>query len=140
MQRTHVDSGELLGMPVILGVVYLSVARVEDVGNCQIVECIKKDVIRWAEGKQVLLMGDFNGHIQPLDGHQDVNGSLLVQLAEDLSLEVTNLRSDCEGMVTWCARNSQSCIDYAIVSRKLAMHIARVHVDGSGQYRVGSDQ
>ncbi|KAH7969417.1 hypothetical protein HPB52_017828 [Rhipicephalus sanguineus] len=70
---------------------------------------------------------------------RETNGSLLVQLAEDLSLEVTNLRPDCEGMDTWCARSSQSCIDYALVSRKLAMHIARVHVDESGQYSVGSD-
>lgn len=32
-----------------------------------------------------------NGHIQPLDGYQDVNGFLLVQLAEALAFEVTNL-------------------------------------------------
>ncbi|KAL3225115.1 hypothetical protein MRX96_004696 [Rhipicephalus microplus] len=39
-------SCELLGMPVLVGVVYLSVARAEDTGNCRTIECIKKDVIR----------------------------------------------------------------------------------------------
>lgn len=70
-------SGELLGMPVLVGVVYLSVARAEDTENCYTIECIKRYVIRWVIGKQVLLMGDFNGHIQPLYGYQDVNGYLV---------------------------------------------------------------
>ncbi|KAH9367511.1 hypothetical protein HPB48_009065 [Haemaphysalis longicornis] len=74
-------------------------------------------------------MGDFNGHIQAIDGFQDYNGNLMVGLTEKLSLEIANLRGDCEGDFTWRARNSRSCIDYALISSSLAAHIRQVHID-----------
>lgn len=84
-------------------------------------------------------MGDFNGHVQLIDGYQDRNGGLMLQLAERLSLEVANLRPDCIGETTWSARNSRSCIDYALTSPNLTAHMTRVHVDESGQFSLGSD-
>ncbi|KAH7955015.1 hypothetical protein HPB49_023977 [Dermacentor silvarum] len=91
------------------------------------------------EGPEVLVMGDFNGHVQLIDGYQDRNGGLMLQLAERLSLEVANLRPDCIGETTWSARNSRSCIDYALTSPNLTAHMTRVHVDESGQFSLGSD-
>ncbi|KAH9377410.1 hypothetical protein HPB48_016787 [Haemaphysalis longicornis] len=99
-------TGDILVLPVLLGVAYLAVDRDHNMGNC-----IREDVDRWVADKEVLLLGDFNGHIQPLDGLQDPNGDLMLQAAQELSLEVLNLRPDCEGEFMWCARSSRSCIE-----------------------------
>ncbi|KAH7958582.1 hypothetical protein HPB49_003068 [Dermacentor silvarum] len=122
-----------------IGVLWRAVDRGHNVGNMHIMHCIREDVSRWATGKEVLLLGDFNGHIQPLDGFQDRNGELLLQTAQDLSLEGLNLRPDCEGEFTWCARASRSCIDYVLASHKLAQRVQHVHIDESGQFSASSD-
>ncbi|KAH7982429.1 hypothetical protein HPB52_005000 [Rhipicephalus sanguineus] len=44
-----------------------------------------------------LVLGDFNGHISELDGYTDANGSLLMQLAERLQLDIANLDPRREG-------------------------------------------
>ncbi|XP_037557960.1 uncharacterized protein LOC119435064 [Dermacentor silvarum] len=126
-------------MPVIVAVLYLSVDRGQNVENHDIIQCITEDVGRWGSNREVLVMGDFNGHVQLIDGYQDRNGGLMLQLAERLSLEVANLRPDCIGETTWSARNSRSCIDYALTSPNLTAHMTRVHVDESGQFSLGSD-
>ncbi|KAH7945155.1 hypothetical protein HPB49_007185 [Dermacentor silvarum] len=133
-------SGDIVGIPVQLGIAYLAVHRGHNVGNMHIMSCIREDVSRLAPGKEVPLLGDFNGHIQPLDGFQDPNGELLLQTAQDLSLEVLNLRPDCEGEFTWCAKTSRSCIDYVLASHKLAQRVQRVHIDEAGQFSASSDQ
>ncbi|KAM7298924.1 uncharacterized protein ISCGN_019491 [Ixodes scapularis] len=84
-------------------------------------------------------MGDFNGHLSELDGWEDSNGRRLLWLAEELQLEVLNLRSTCEGQFTWCARGSKTCIDYALASHRLGKSIARVLIDEGGEHSLGSD-
>ncbi|KAH8023139.1 hypothetical protein HPB51_011253 [Rhipicephalus microplus] len=68
---------------------------------------------KWEE---VLVLGDFNGHISELNGYTDANGKLLTQLAEQLQLEILNSASCCEGQTTWCAQGSSTFIDYALAS------------------------
>ncbi|KAH7979776.1 hypothetical protein HPB49_010969 [Dermacentor silvarum] len=102
-------------------------------------QCIVEDVTRWATQREVLIMGDFNGHLQALDGFQDANGELLMTLAHTLALDVVNLRPDCAGQYTWCARNSCSCIDYALVTSALSLQLTGVNIDESGQFSLGSD-
>ncbi|KAH7954694.1 hypothetical protein HPB49_020982 [Dermacentor silvarum] len=132
-------SGSILDIPVLVGVVYLAVASGQHDGNDRVIHCIIQDVKRWATEREVLLMGDFNGHIHPSDGYQDHNGKILLRCAEELSLEIVNLRADCKGEFTWCARGSRSTIDYALVSAKLAARITQVHIDEAGQFSLGSD-
>ncbi|KAH6946036.1 hypothetical protein HPB50_011279 [Hyalomma asiaticum] len=74
-----------------------------------------------------------------LDGFQDFNGDLVDLTARDLNLEIANLRDDCEGEFTWCARNSRSCIDYVLISPKLSRHVTSVTIDEDGKFSVGSD-
>ncbi|KAH7980847.1 hypothetical protein HPB49_019628 [Dermacentor silvarum] len=132
-------AGSILGMPVIMAVLYLSVDRGQNVENQDIIQCIAEHVGCWGSNREVLVMGDFNGHVQLIDGYQDRNGGLMLQLAERLSLEVANLRPDCIGETTWSARNSRSCIDYALTSPNLTAHMTRVHVGESGQFSLGSN-
>ncbi|KAH6946067.1 hypothetical protein HPB50_011429 [Hyalomma asiaticum] len=132
-------TGDILDMPVIVAVLYFSVDPGQNAENRLIAQCIAEDIQRWGFNRGVLIMGDFNGHVQSIDGFQDHNGELMLQLADTLSLEVANLRPDCIGETTWSARNSRSCIDYILTSPILAAHLSRVHVDESGRYSLGSD-
>ncbi|KAH7963555.1 hypothetical protein HPB52_021631 [Rhipicephalus sanguineus] len=132
-------TGSILGESALFGVVYLTVTSGPHDGNDKVLQCIVEDVKRWGTDREVLLMGDFNGHIPATDGYLDYNGELLLRCAEQLSLEIVNLRNDCEGCFTWCARSSRSTIDYALVTAKLAARIAQVHIDEDGQFSLGSD-
>ncbi|KAH7946585.1 hypothetical protein HPB52_001620 [Rhipicephalus sanguineus] len=132
-------SGSIVGIPVLVGVVYLTVVRGQHDGNDRVIQCIIEDVKRWTPQYEILLLGDFNGHIQCIDGYQNRNGELMIRCTRELSLEVVSLRADCEGEFTWCARNSRTTIDYALVSSKLGAHIAQMHIDEDGHFSLGSD-
>ncbi|KAH7981577.1 hypothetical protein HPB49_025597 [Dermacentor silvarum] len=102
-------------------------------------QCIKDDIERWGHGKQVMLLGDFNAHTQELDGYTDHNGTLVQSLSDELCLCIVNLRGDCVGAVTWCARGSRTCIDYALVSQGLNSSLRSVHIDEDERYSIGSN-
>lgn len=131
--------GHVHATPVLACVVYLSVAPNQHSENTNIVHCIRQDIERWGQGHEVLILGDFNGHIQELDGYTDHNGRLLLEMTQELSLEIANLRADCEGTYTWCARGLSSCIDYALVSPGLGKSLRNVHIDEEGRHSLGSD-
>lgn len=132
-------TGDILDMPVLVAVLYFSVDPGQKAENRRIAQCIAEDIQQWGFNREVLIIGDFNRHVQSIDGFQDHNGELMLHLADTFSLEVANLRPDCVGETTWSARNSRSCIDYILTSPILAAHLSRVHVDESGRYSLGSD-
>ncbi|KAL3214833.1 hypothetical protein MRX96_051417 [Rhipicephalus microplus] len=132
-------TGAILGMPVLVAVLYFSVDPGQNAQNRCITQCIAEDIQRWGSNREILNMRDFNGHVQIIDGFQEHNGALMLQLTETFSLAFTNFRPDCIGETTWSARNSRSCIDYILTSPNLAAHLTRVHVDDSGRYSLGSD-
>ncbi|KAH6945254.1 hypothetical protein HPB50_007682 [Hyalomma asiaticum] len=133
-------SGSIPGIPVLVGVVYLTATRGHHDGNDRVIlQCIIEDIKRWAPHYEILLLGDFNGHIQCIDGYQDRNGELMIRCSQELSLDRVNLRANCQGEFTWCARNSRTTIDYALVSSKLGAHITQMHIDEDGRFSLGSD-
>lgn len=132
-------SGYIHATPVLACVVYLGVSSNQHSENTNVVRCIRHDIERWGHSREVLILGDFNGHIQELDGYTDHNGKLLLEMAQELSLEIANLRADCEGTCTWCARGQSSCIDYALVSQNLGKTLQDIHIDEEGRYSLGSD-
>ncbi|KAG0441865.1 hypothetical protein HPB47_015827 [Ixodes persulcatus] len=84
-------------------------------------------------------MADFNGHLVELDRREDKNGQMLRQLAEDLELEILNLREECEGKHTWMVRDKTTCIDYALASKRLSNRLQKIVVDDNGELSVGSN-
>lgn len=86
--------GYLQGLPALVGVAYFALSARIHAGNSGMTQCIVEDVTRWAIQHEVLI-GDFNGHLQALDGFQDANVDLLMTLAHTLALDVVNLRPDC---------------------------------------------
>ncbi|KAH7935717.1 hypothetical protein HPB52_012960 [Rhipicephalus sanguineus] len=81
-----------------------------------IVHCIRQDIERWGQGHEVLILGDFKATSRSSTVTLTTMGGLLLEMTQELSLEIANLRADCEGTYTWCARGLSSCIDYALVS------------------------
>ncbi|KAH6945123.1 hypothetical protein HPB50_007330 [Hyalomma asiaticum] len=89
--------GDILDMPVLVAVLYFSVDPGQNAENRCIAQRIAEDIQRWGFNREVLIMGHFNGHVQSIDGLQDHNGELMLQLADTFSLEVANLCPDCIG-------------------------------------------
>lgn len=92
-------------------------------------QCLHGDVRRMDQRVEVLIMGDFNGHLETLDGKQNGNGRLLRRLTDDLDLEVVNLRDTCMGQFIWCARNSRTCIDYVPTSPTPRRKLQSMYID-----------
>ncbi|KAH7952342.1 hypothetical protein HPB52_022016 [Rhipicephalus sanguineus] len=131
--------GAISGTPTIACVLYLTVTNGQHDGNVRVMQCISEDIQRWGTDSEVLILGDFNGHIQEIDGFLDFNGDLMQQCTRRHNLEVANLRPDCEGEFTWCARNSRTCIDYVLVSSRLACQVKHISIDEEGDFSIGSD-
>lgn len=56
---------------MLTGVVYPTVTHGQHIGNDRTIQCITEEVKCRATTRQVLLLRDFNGHINPTDGFQD---------------------------------------------------------------------
>ncbi|KAH8028352.1 hypothetical protein HPB51_016175 [Rhipicephalus microplus] len=131
-------TGNVLGVNTAVCVVYLSLQGLHE-GNVRLIGCVCEDARRLQADNELIVIGDFNGHLSELDGHLDANGKLLLQLSEDLDLVIMNLESQWEGQFTWCARGSATNIDYALVSLRLHAMLQSCGVDEEGKYSLGSD-
>ncbi|KAH9376412.1 hypothetical protein HPB48_022091 [Haemaphysalis longicornis] len=98
-----------------------------------------KDIQSLREEHEILLVGDFNAHIEDLGDRPNASGNLLLGLAEDEGLVIGNLTGKCTGRVTWAVRDLQSCIDYCLMSEGLyaVLDAMIIHEDGKGN--LGSD-
>ena len=78
------------------------------------------------EGKRVILVGDFNGHIEGIgerggqkegsnpDHRTNRNGYRLKKLARECQLLIVKGSSKCEGKWTWMRGGRKSVINYAL--------------------------
>ncbi|KAL3245711.1 hypothetical protein MRX96_058238 [Rhipicephalus microplus] len=81
-------------------VIYFSVDPGQNSENRGIAQCIAEDIQRWGSNREILIMVDFSGRVQSIDGFEDHHNGLMLQLAETFSPEVANLRPDCVGDTT----------------------------------------
>ncbi|KAM7301565.1 hypothetical protein ISCGN_017084 [Ixodes scapularis] len=84
-------------------------------------------------------MGDFNAHLDSLDGAMDAIGQELLEMADQFNLVKGNFQPKCEGFTMWSSENRKSCIDYAVTSPGLYDSLTRMVIDEEGDHRVGSD-
>lgn len=73
----------------------MAVEGAREANNPGIVGTIAKEAKIHETTREIVIVGDFNEHIE-LDGHEDMNGRQLLTLAEQLGLDVTNLSATCE--------------------------------------------
>ncbi|KAM7291590.1 hypothetical protein ISCGN_028163, partial [Ixodes scapularis] len=130
--------GKLMGRPVAIAVVYFWSGSQEEM-NQKIYECLMQDIQELQGQHEVIVLGDFNGHLEELDGKMDANSRRLMNLARRNNLVVSNLEEKCEGTVTWTARDQCSSIDYGLLSPGIYDRLTSMKIDEDGLGNLGSD-
>lgn len=138
--REHVWlAGDLMGRKTAVGVVYMWCGQADRQQNETLWQCLGEDIKCLQAEHQVLLLGDFNGHLEDLGGVTDRNGQELLATMDRHHLVLANLQDKCEGRVTWSSGNRSSAIDFAIMSPGLYEKLTRMVIDEAGTQSLGSD-
>lgn len=127
------------GLDAILGFVYLKTGSDAGEANAQHLACISGDVREIGANREVMIWGDMNAHLEDFDGHTDTTGRMLEEFCEALDLVLVNAQVKCDGKITWERNNSQSTIDYCLMSRKLYNRLGGMEIDEEGTKSLGSD-
>ncbi|KAL3213268.1 hypothetical protein MRX96_035539 [Rhipicephalus microplus] len=69
---------DLMGISSGVCLEYMAVQGAYYAENERLLECVLEGVERLAGCRQVLILGDFNGHTSELNGYADANGKLLI--------------------------------------------------------------
>lgn len=108
----------IAGTQVVVAIVYTWTGGQKE-KNTEICRCLPKDIEDFCQGAEIIVVGDFNAHVENLDSHTDANGRLLLELAESAELLITNLTEKCCGATTWSTRDRRSCIDYCLMTEPM---------------------
>lgn len=130
-------TGEIGGVEIALGLVYLWTGREVHQRNTETLACLEKDITQI--NRPVVVVGDFNAHIEALDGTTDRAGRLLLEWTERLGLTLLNATEKCMGRITWAVRGMSSCIDYCFLSPVLLPKLSYMSIDSTGERSLGSD-
>lgn len=130
--------GTIAGKRVALAVVYWWTGSSRE-HNAEMSACLRKDIQSLREEHEILLVGDFNAHIEDLGDRPDASGNLLLGLAEYEGLVIGNLTGKCTGRVTWAVRDLQSCIDYGLMSEGLYAVLDSMIIPEDRKGNLGSD-
>ena len=131
--------GSIGGVDTLLGFVYLKTGNDAGEENAQHLACISKDVKEIGNNREIIIMGDMNAHLEDFDGFTDRTGRMVEECCEALDLVLVNAQVKCDGKITWERNNSQSTIDYCLMSRKLYNRLASMEIDEDGTKSLGSD-
>lgn len=82
------EGGELVHIiPVAVCVVYTAVIVTKGADNPKLQDCIIQGAGLHAGGREILIVKEFNGHIEDLDIHENTNGKMLLPMADQLGTE-----------------------------------------------------
>ncbi|KAH7934808.1 hypothetical protein HPB52_000505 [Rhipicephalus sanguineus] len=129
-------TGEIGGIEIALGLLYLWTGREVHQRNTESLACLEKDITQI--NRPVVVVGDFNAHIEALDGTTDSAGRLLLEWTERLGLTLLNATEKCMGRITWAVRG-MSCIDYCFLSPVLLPKLSYMSIDSTGERSLGTD-
>ena len=121
--------GKIYNLSIKIILVYLSVNDFSL--NKNIIEEINKNINKELDIQQdLLILGDFNGHVGFL-GPQKINknGELLLDLIDKNNLILQNNHIDCIGEITWERGENKSTIDYIIVNNSLHNKFISMNID-----------
>lgn len=132
-------AGCLSGQKTAVAVVYMWCGQADRAQNERLWGCLREDIRCLETEHQVLLLGDFNGHLEDLGGVTDRNGQELLDTMDRHQLVLANLQHNCEGQVTWSSGDRSSAIDFAVMSPGLYEKLERLVIDEGGSRSLGSD-
>ncbi|KAH7985362.1 hypothetical protein HPB52_025694 [Rhipicephalus sanguineus] len=106
--------------------------------NVETLGCVERDI--QTIGLPTIIIGDFNAHIEDLDGKTDRMGRYLLDWADKEGLVILNTSDKCVGKTTWAVSDKQTCIDmYCLVSPIQFPRVVGMSIDTTGAQSVGSD-
>ncbi|XP_064474516.1 uncharacterized protein LOC135388711 [Ornithodoros turicata] len=83
----------------IAGVYWWTGAQEEK--NITMAKCLEKDIEDLKKTHDIMILGDFNAHLEELDGRLDKNGQRLLNIAENHDLIIANLTVPINAPYTW---------------------------------------
>ena len=133
VENTHPDimitecSIEQASFIIIL--VYMSVNDRER--NDQLSKEIDNGIIKYQNReREIVLLGDFNGHVGYLGKHTtNKNGDRVLQLMERHNMILLNDDPDCKGLITWQQGEKESVIDFCLMNEKMYKRYIRMNID-----------
>ena len=99
-----------------------------------------KKIINIHKNKEILIMGDMNGHIGKLGEKIDKNGDSLINFAKENDLEIGNI-TKAAGKITWrrIGRKEKSAIDYILYDKKCGQKFKEIVIDENKEIDINTD-
>ena len=133
--------GEIYGMGIKIVVVYFDSNKNRE-GN-EANKKIRTEVEKLIENNEkqgLMILGDFNGHIELLDGRKDdLNGKMLGRWVENYNMVMLNMDERCKGVYTWSRGDSKTAIDYVMVNEAVYNIFERMEIDEEKEWFEDSD-
>ena len=127
--------GKCFGMEMKVILVYFDARKTEEgrENNMKIKEDIEKMI--WSNKKEgLLIVGDFNGHLEELDGRKDdINGKMVREWTNRFDLTLMNGDEKCEGTITREQGNMKTAIDMVLMNRTLYEKCKSMKIDEEKQ-------
>ena len=129
-----VIKGEIGGINVKIIMTYLATEsrpiNLSKERNQKIKEKLEILLNKINEDDNLILMGDFNGHIGIIGKQKEnENGRILKDLANKYNLVITNLEENCEGINTWRRNDQTSTIDYILINQNMYNKMIKMKID-----------
>ena len=95
-----------------------------------IIYCELKTIVTKNNERNILILGDFNGHIGILGPQQsNANGKKLMNFTDDLGLLILNLDTNCSGEITRYQHPFRSTIDFALCNNNMYKFFSHMIID-----------
>ena len=109
-------------MKIIL--VYFDVRRNEEgKENNKKIKSDIEDMIKNNKMEGLLILGDFNGHLEKLDGRKDdINGRTALDWSTNFDLVLMNSDKKCEGTITREKGEQKTAIDMVLINSMENLH------------------
>ena len=91
---------------------------------------IMDGVMEEAGNRKVLILGDFNGHVDFIGNHRtNGNGNLMLDFIDRSNLVMLNNDLCCEGLYTRVQNEERTVIDYGLVNQELYGSFVKMYID-----------
>jgi len=86
--------------------------------------------------ENLMLIGDFNAHLEFLDNRTNKNTIILERILDNTDLLLLNTLQNCTGRYTWERKHSKTVIDFALASESVVQKIRSVQIDDKKEFDI----
>ena len=130
-EEVMIIEGKCFGLDIKVVLVYFDVRRTPEgrENNSKIREVVEK-IIEKNNREGLIILGDFNGHIEDLDGRKtDENGKMVLDWTNRFDLTLMNGDNKCVGTFTRSKLGIDTAIDMVLVNRMLYERCREMRID-----------